>query len=326
MRRNSPLVVVIRNVEDRPRTNCTVSPFRVHCDEDRTHYPSSSVGRATWLPGLPHCHSAPASQVRGSRPRACSSAGRCASMWRPPHVTEEEVRCQTPEDPESDDLKKRQRELVDKLLAEAPVAGSGLRSVRQDASGLHHLGVVHPVVPPALDKDGDAPQAAVFTFAHSCSGDATTTRPVCFAFNGGPGSSSVWLHLWRTWSGSGCASVRTARCRRRRMCSKTIQTPGSNTSTSCSSIRRTRASQSASEEARKKHFSVDGDITALAEVVRGWLHRHNRWSSPLYLAGELRHDARCRHCRQAPGTRNRAGRTDSGVVRDGPANAGVCAA
>ena len=42
----------------------------------------------------------------------------------------------------------------------------------------------------------------------------------------------------------------------------------------------------ASEEARKKMLSVDGDVDALVEVIRVWLGRHRRWSSPLYLAGE----------------------------------------
>ena len=41
-----------------------------------------------------------------------------------------------------------------------------------------------------------------------------------------------------------------------------------------------------SEDARKKLLSVDGDIEALAEVMRAWMTRHQRWGSPLYLAGE----------------------------------------
>ena len=40
------------------------------------------------------------------------------------------------------------------------------------------------------------------------------------------------------------------------------------------------------DEARKKLRSVDGDVAALAEVMRGWLTRHKRWGSKVYLAGE----------------------------------------
>ena len=42
----------------------------------------------------------------------------------------------------------------------------------------------------------------------------------------------------------------------------------------------------ASEEARKKVLSVDGDVDALAECIRTWLGRHRRWGSELYLVGE----------------------------------------
>src|SRR5215475_6719034 len=45
-------------------------------------------------------------------------------------------------------------------------------------------------------------------------------------------------------------------------------------------------SVTATEEARKKMLSVDGDVEALAECIRAWLGRHRRWGSPLYVAGE----------------------------------------
>jgi carboxypeptidase C (cathepsin A) len=45
-------------------------------------------------------------------------------------------------------------------------------------------------------------------------------------------------------------------------------------------------SLAAGDEARKALLSVDGDVAALAEVMRGWLTRHKRWGSKVYLAGE----------------------------------------
>ncbi|HQF71573.1 MAG TPA: peptidase S10, partial [Promineifilum sp.] len=52
------------------------------------------------------------------------------------------------------------------------------------------------------EKTGEKPKAAIFFVAYtrdrpadaSAAGYATA-RPITFAFNGGPGSSSVWLHL-----------------------------------------------------------------------------------------------------------------------------------
>ena len=49
----------------------------------------------------------------------------------------------------------------------------------------------------------------------------------------------------------------------------------------------------AGDDARKKLLSVDGDVAALAEVMRGWLTRHKRWGSQgLPGRRKLRHDAR----------------------------------
>ena len=43
--------------------------------------------------------------------------------------------------------------------------------------------------------DGQQPKAEVFVTAYTADTDDPVARPVTFAFNGGPGSSSVWLHL-----------------------------------------------------------------------------------------------------------------------------------
>ena len=45
-------------------------------------------------------------------------------------------------------------------------------------------------------RDDDAkPVASVFYVAYTLDGAASAKRPVTFFYNGGPGSSSVWLHM-----------------------------------------------------------------------------------------------------------------------------------
>ena len=47
-----------------------------------------------------------------------------------------------------------------------------------------------------LKNQKDEPRASVFYIAYTRSGvEDLTKRPITFCFNGGPGSSSVWLHL-----------------------------------------------------------------------------------------------------------------------------------
>ena len=43
--------------------------------------------------------------------------------------------------------------------------------------------------------EGEKPKATVFFVAYTLDGAEPGTRPLTFSFNGGPGSSSVWLHL-----------------------------------------------------------------------------------------------------------------------------------
>ncbi|HET6989473.1 MAG TPA: peptidase S10, partial [Kribbella sp.] len=43
--------------------------------------------------------------------------------------------------------------------------------------------------------DGLQPKAEVFLTAYTLDDAEAADRPVTFAFNGGPGSSSIWLHL-----------------------------------------------------------------------------------------------------------------------------------
>lgn len=46
-----------------------------------------------------------------------------------------------------------------------------------------------------MESDDEEPQAEVFFIAYTRDDKAAEERPVTFCFNGGPGSSSVWLHL-----------------------------------------------------------------------------------------------------------------------------------
>src|SRR6476619_4683842 len=96
--------------------------------------------------------------------------------------------------PHDEEAKKRQRERVEKLLGEAPIACDGSATIGGRSVGYAVRSQFIPVLPPSLAKDEGEPQAAVFTIAY-LQKDPPAQRALCFVFNGGPGSSSVWLHL-----------------------------------------------------------------------------------------------------------------------------------
>lgn len=189
--------------------------------------------------------------------------------------------------PDSDEKKEREKKAVEERLNRAPVASTG-RVTTSAGRPLAYRATCEylPVRKHAFGNERGEPEAAVFTAAYELDGAAAGERPVCFAFNGGPGSSSVWLHL-------GALGPKRV----------VVPDDGSmpvppygvsdNPLTWLAHFDlvfvdppHTGWSIAAGDDARKTLLSVDGDVAALTEVMRGWLTRHKRWGSAVYLAGE----------------------------------------
>ena len=187
---------------------------------------------------------------------------------------------------QAEEAKKKLREKVDKLLAQDPSHSTG--SIVLNGRTLKYRAVAGfvPVSAGGLDEKRGEPEAAVFTTSYFLDDADAKTRPVCFVFNGGPGSASIWLHL-------GALGPKRVAIRE----DGTMPTPPYTVTDNEDSWfehfdmvfvdpPHTGYSITASEEVRKKMLSVDGDVEALAECIRAWLGRHRRWGSPLYLVGE----------------------------------------
>ncbi|HEY2865044.1 MAG TPA: peptidase S10 [Casimicrobiaceae bacterium] len=187
---------------------------------------------------------------------------------------------------DSKESEKKMRELVDKLIAQAPSESSG--SITLGGTSLEYAvsAAFLPVVAEGFDGALGEPDAAVMATSYTLKNADARTRPVCFAFNGGPGSASIWLHLGAlgprrvitpddaTMAAAPYAVADNAHSWFEHFDLVFIDPPHTGWSTT------------ASLDARKKMLSVDGDVAALAGVIRVWLTRHKRWSSAVYLAGE----------------------------------------
>ena len=193
---------------------------------------------------------------------------------------------EAPPAPLTDEAKKRLRENVDKLLTAAPSRSEG--SITQNRRKLKYEAVAGfiPVTGGGIDDKRGEPEAAIFTTAYLLADADPATRPVCFAFNGGPGSASIWLHL-------GALGPKRVAIKE----DGTMPAPPYAVTDNPESWfehfdlvfidpPHTGYSLTATEDARKKMLSVNGDVDALAECMRAWLGRHRRWRSPVYLAGE----------------------------------------
>ena len=114
------------------------------------------------------------------------------------------------------------------------------------------------------------------------------TRPVTFLFNGGPGASSAWLQFgavgpWRLpldgerLSPSASPEVKPNAETWLDFTDLVFIDP---VGTGYSRV------IASGEDARKRFYSVDGDVDSIALVIRRWLEKHNRLTSPKYVAGE----------------------------------------
>lgn len=110
-------------------------------------------------------------------------------------------------------------------------------------------------------------------------------RPITFAFNGGPGSSSVWLHMGTL----GPRRIEPLEDGQSLLPPYQIvdnpETILDLTDLVFIDPMDTGLSQNATEE-EKTHFSVKKDIEAVGTFIRDYLTKHKRWNCPKYIAGE----------------------------------------
>ncbi|MGC9336415.1 MAG: S10 family peptidase, partial [Anaerolineae bacterium] len=133
----------------------------------------------------------------------------------------------------------------------------------------------------------DETEADVFFVAYELDGiEDRSARPLTFAFNGGPGSSSIWLHM-------GALGPMRVRMEPEGWMPappyRLIPNEGTwldQTDLVFVDPVGTGFSRAAKEDLHKKFWSVEGDIKSMGEFIRLYLSRYRRWSSPLFLAGE----------------------------------------
>ena len=138
-----------------------------------------------------------------------------------------------------------------------------------------------------LKSDTGEVEARVFFMAYTL--DRTggpETRPLMFSFNGGPGSSSVWLHL-------GALGPKRVKMRTDGAMPSPPYRLVDNEHTWLDDTDLvfidpvgTGYSRPAKPELGKKYWGVQGDIESVGEFIRLYLTRHERWASPLFLVGE----------------------------------------
>jgi len=143
------------------------------------------------------------------------------------------------------------------------------------------------------ENEGHKPKAEIFFTAYTLDKDVSVsdaehrkTRPITFSFNGGPGSSSVWLHLGlfgprRVEMGDAGAL---------------LPPPYHLVDNDFSMLDvtdlvfidpvTTGYSRAVEGENPKQFHNFEKDIASVGDFIRLYTTRYNRWVSPKFLAGE----------------------------------------
>jgi len=136
-----------------------------------------------------------------------------------------------------------------------------------------------------IKDDQDHTEARMFYVAYTLDSSAPR-RPLTFAFNGGPGSATIWLHM-------GCFGPKRVKMRPNGFMPPPPFEWEDNQSTILDKSDivfvdaiGTGYSRATTPELGKKFWSVSGDIAAFGEFIRLYLQKNSRWTSPLFLAGE----------------------------------------
>ena len=137
-----------------------------------------------------------------------------------------------------------------------------------------------------IKRDDGKVEAEMFFVAYSLDGQDLSKRPLTFAFNGGPGSASVWLHM-------GALGPRRVVLKPDGSLPPAPYRFEDNPYTLLDKSDLvlvdaigTGFSRAETAEVSKKFWSLKGDIDAFSEFIRLYVSRNERWSSPLFLLGE----------------------------------------
>ena len=137
-----------------------------------------------------------------------------------------------------------------------------------------------------LKKPDGKPSASMFFVAYTQDDADKAARPITFAFNGGPGSASIWLHMgalgpkrvvlgpngqqppppYRLVDNDDCILEFT---------DVVFIDPVT-----------TGYSRNAPGEDPKQFHGLEGDLNSVASFIEQYTGKFNRWSSPKFLAGE----------------------------------------
>ncbi|MFN4146436.1 MAG: S10 family peptidase [Runella sp.] len=139
---------------------------------------------------------------------------------------------------------------------------------------------------PVFDEEGKAIAGLFYMYYERTDLKDRSMRPLVISFNGGPGTASVWMHL--AYTGPGLLNIDDEGYPLQPYGYK--KNPYSILDVAdivfVDPVNTGYSRPTSKDVPTSKFFGVNADIKYLAEWIRTFVTRNNRWESPKYLIGE----------------------------------------
>jgi carboxypeptidase C (cathepsin A) len=169
---------------------------------------------------------------------------------------------------------------------QAPTTETAVRSKHSVSVGGRSVAYIATAGTLIIRDDKGQPQASVFYVAYTVDTGKPEKRPVTFLYNGGPGSSSMWLHM----GSFGPVRIQTASP------TATAPAPYKLVANNDSLLDKTDLvfidavgagySRPVGKAEGKDFWGVDQDVSAFSRAIQRYVTINNRWNSPKFLFGE----------------------------------------
>ncbi|WP_445145133.1 S10 family peptidase [Dyella sp. Tek66A03] len=169
---------------------------------------------------------------------------------------------------------------------QAPTTESAVRTKHSVSINGHSIAYTATAGNLIIRDEKGQPQASVFYVAYTVDNGKAEKRPVTFLYNGGPGSSSMWLHM------GSFAPVRIETAAPEATAPAPYKLVPNNDSlldkTDLVFIDAVGAgySRPVGKAEGKDFWGVDQDISAFSRAIQRYVTVNNRWNSPKFLYGE----------------------------------------
>ncbi|MEO6927432.1 MAG: peptidase S10 [Rhodanobacter sp.] len=186
--------------------------------------------------------------------------------------------------------------LIQRLMK--PMSSVTHGTVTVEGKSISYEAVAGTLVIDGTGNQESTPEVAMGYVAYFKQGADASRRPITFIYNGGPGSSTVWLHMgaWgpqrvvtNDHSHTPAAPYQLVNNDYSLLDASDlvfIDMPGTGFGRLLAQGKDAAALAKSHKELAKKIWGVDGDGQAFSRFISQFISKYNRWNSPKYLFGE----------------------------------------